>query len=337
VANLDLQFLTMTSQSSGQPCALRLGTRGSQLARWQAEWVASELRRLGHAVELVEIATHGDVDGTRPVEEIGTRGVFTKAIQQALLADEVDLAVHSLKDLPTEPVAGLTLAAVPKRESAADVLVLGRGSRVEGRGPDASAMVSTLPWLSEGARVGTASLRRQAQLLHRRPDLRVSEVRGNVDTRLRKLDEGQFDAIVLAEAGLRRLGLAGRISQVMPFEIMLPAVGQGALGIECRAGDDATLATLRTLDDADTHTAVTAERAMLHRLRGGCMAPVGAMGVAARSLLRLRAAVLNPPGTRRIDASEIADVLAAEAIGRRVAEALLAQGAAELIEEARGG
>jgi hydroxymethylbilane synthase len=295
------------ANSSAHPRTLRLGTRGSQLARWQSEWVAGELRRLGHTVELIEIATHGDVDRARPVEEIGTRGVFTKAIQQALLAREVDLAVHSLKDLPTEPVQGLTLAAVPPRESAADVIVCSTDNPVhpiyeENRSDRIVHPTEILDVLPQGARVGTGSLRRQAQLLHWRPDLRISEVRGNVDTRLRKLNEGQFDAIVLAEAGLRRLGLAGRISEVLPFEIMLPAVGQGALGIECRADDDKTLAALAALDDAETRAAVTAERALLAHLRGGCMAPVGALGLVEAGRLTLQAVVLSPDGRQRLTA-----------------------------------
>jgi hydroxymethylbilane synthase len=315
------------ANSSAHPRTLRLGTRGSQLARWQAEWVAGELRRLGHTVELIEIATHGDVDRARPVEEIGTRGVFTKAIQQALLAREVDLAVHSLKDLPTESVDGLALAAVPSRESAADVLVCGTDNPVR-----PTVVLDVLP---QGARVGTGSLRRQAQLLHWRPDLRISEVRGNVDTRLRKLNEGQFDAIVLAEAGLRRLGLAGRISEVLPFEIMLPAVGQGALGIECRADDDKTLAALAALDDAETRAAVTAERALLAHLRGGCMAPVGALGLVEAGRLTLQAVVLSPDGRQRLTAGGDAAPEDAVAVGRRAAEDLIGQGAAELIASSR--
>src|SRR3954464_11953565 len=180
---------------------LLLGTRGSKLARWQAEWVARELRARGHAVELVEIATRGDVERTAPIEDIGTRGVFTKEIQRTLLAGDVDLGVHSLKDLPTEPVNGLVLAAVPERESPADVLVCASdlGARLCF---DPSHPAAALSILRARARVGTGSLRRQAQLLHLRPDLKVSDVRGNVDTRLRKIDDGHFDAIVLAEAGL---------------------------------------------------------------------------------------------------------------------------------------
>jgi hydroxymethylbilane synthase len=331
--------------------ALRLGTRSSQLARWQADWVADQLRQLGRIVQLVEISTRGDVERTRPVEEIGTRGVFTKEIQRALLSGDVDLGVHSLKDLPTEPVDGLVLAAVPQRESAADVLVMRAGvAGVEPqRAPSgmplgarrkldprhASALLSLLP---NGARVGTGSLRRQAQLRHVRPDLQTADIRGNVDTRLRKLDDGQFDAIVLAEAGLRRLELGHRITGVLPFEVMLPAVGQGALAIECRAADAATRAAVSPLDDPTTHAAVLAERALLAQLRGGCMAPVGAWGRIVNGHLQLSAAVLSADGVEQVTAQDSAaenDLQAAAALGRRVADALLAQGAAELIAAAR--
>lgn len=301
-----------------------MGTRGSQLARWQAQWIAGALRRLGHSIELVEITTRGDADRLTPVEEIGTRGVFTKEIQRALLDGAVDLGVHSLKDLPTEPVDGLVLAAVPERESPADVFVV--GARNEERGT--SDFISSL---AQGARVGTGSLRRQAQLLHVRPDLRVTDVRGNVDTRLRKLDDGQFDAIVLAEAGLRRLSLDRRISQVLPFEIMLPAVGQGALGIECRSDDDQARAILAPLEDVSTRAAVAAERALLQHLRGGCMAPIGALGRVNKDEVQLSAVVLSADGAQRLAASGGGAASDAEAIGRRVAEDLLGQGAAELI------
>jgi hydroxymethylbilane synthase len=303
---------------------LRIGTRGSQLARWQAEWVAEQLRRDGQEVELVEIATHGDIEPARSIEEIGTRGVFTKAIQRALLTGEVDLGVHSLKDLPTEPVDGLMLAAVPPRENPADVLV--------------SNIAATWDRLPNAARVGTGSLRRQAQLRHLRSDLQIREIRGNVDTRLRKLDEGQFDAIVLAEAGLRRLELIERIVQVLPPDVMMPAVGQGALAIECRENDQATRAVVAVLDDPASHAAVLAERALLARLRGGCMAPVGALGRLDGDELQLTAVVLSADGARRLAARDVVHGIAAvdaEQLGVRVAEALLAQGAAELIAESR--
>lgn len=300
---------------------LRLGTRGSKLARWQAEWVASELRRFGHAVELVEIATRGDVEGGRAIEQIGTRGVFTKEIQRALLNSEIDVGVHSLKDLPTESVIGLTIAAVPMRESAADVLVSGAST--------------TLVNLPHGARIGTGSLRRQAQLRYVRPDFRCQDVRGNVDTRLRKLDEGQFDGIVLAEAGLRRLGLGDRISQVLSYEVMLPAVGQGALAIECRDDDTETLTVVTPLEHGPSRAAVTAERALLAHLRGGCMAPVGAFGWIAEDVLYLSAAVLSADGKQRLTARDSASSTEAESLGKRLAEALLKKGAAELIEASR--
>jgi hydroxymethylbilane synthase len=313
---------------------LRLGTRGSQLARWQAEWVADELRRLGRTVELVEIATRGDVERVRSIEEIGTRGVFTKEIQRALAAGEVDLGVHSLKDLPTEAVEGLVIVAVPPRESAADVLVMGANREARGAqsGSEANAVLGGIP---HGARVGTGSLRRQAQLRHVRPDLQTADVRGNVDTRLRKLDEGQFHAIVLAEAGLRRLGLCERITRVLPFDVMLPAIGQGALAIECRAEDAETRAAVAPLDDRATRAAVTAERTLLAHLRGGCMAPVGAWGRLEGGSLELSAVVLSVDGGRRLAASDRSPAADAAVLGRRVAERLLAQGAGELIEGSR--
>jgi hydroxymethylbilane synthase len=304
---------------------------------------------LGHEVELVEIATRGDVERGRAIEEIGTRGVFTKEIQRALLNGNVDLGVHSLKDLPTEPVDGLTISAVPVRESAADVLVANPRLRHGGSSIGETRhhvgeslrdshslwdeMKKFLP--AQGARVGTGSLRRRAQLLHLRPDLQIKDVRGNVDTRLRKLDDGQFDAIVLAEAGLRRLGLEERISLVLPLDAMLPAVGQGALGIECRLNDASTRAAVAPLDHPATRAAVTAERSLLAHLRGGCMAPVGAWGRIDSGVLRLAAVVLSADGRERLDASDSSEPNNAAELGQRLAEQLLAQGAGELIAAAR--
>jgi hydroxymethylbilane synthase len=300
---------------------LRLGTRGSQLARWQAHWVAGELRRRGLDVELVEINTQGDIERGRGIHEIGTLGVFTKEIQRALLAGDVDFGVHSLKDLPTEHVEGLVLAAIPLRASPADVLV--------------SRNAATLELLPRGARVGTGSLRRQAQLRHARGDLRMVYARGNVDTRLRNLDEGQYDAIVLAEAGLRRLGMTRRITHILPFDVMLPAVGQGALAIECRADDEVTRAAVATLEDIDTRVAVTAERALLAHLSGGCLAPIGALGRIGAGMLHLSAVVLNTDGSQRLAAEESGPPDDATSLGRRVADELLNQGASELIASAR--
>src|SRR5262245_17727989 len=234
--------------TSSQSEVLRVGRRGGKLARWQAGWVADRLRSVGHAVEIREISSSGDPGEIVRVVKIGSLGVFTKEIQRALLAGEIDVAVHSLKDLPTEPAEGLVLAAVPERESAADVVVVS-GERRSGSGKD---LISLIP---ARARVGTGSLRRCAQLLHVRPDLRIADVRGNVDTRLRKLDGGEFDALVLAEAGLRRLGLEERITGVLPFSVMLPAVGQGALAIECRAGEAKLHSAVAELDHATTRAA----------------------------------------------------------------------------------
>ena len=266
---------------------LRLGTRASPLAQWQANWVAAELRRHGVTVELVNITTSGDQQQTDAGSIVGT-GVFTKEIQRELLAGRIDLAVHSLKDLPTDTVPGLLLAAVPERAAVADVLVSDRFDSVESLPP--------------GAVVGTGSLRRRAQFLHYRNDLEMRDIRGNVDTRLRKLREGHYEAIILAQAGLDRLGFTDRITQVLPLDMMLPAVGQGALGIESREDDAATRAALAVLNDAPTHAAVFAERAMLAALHGGCLAPIAAWGRIEDGQLHLTGRVLDPAGLRRLEA-----------------------------------
>lgn len=303
---------------------MRIGTRASALARWQAEWVAARLAEVtGEPPELVLIKTRGDETAGGTATNTGETGVFTKEIQRALLAREIDLAVHSLKDLPTESVSELLLAAVPERESAADVLISREGKN--------------FGELKRGANIGTGSLRRRAQLLHVRPDLRMSDIRGNIDTRLAKLAAGEFDAIVLAEAGLRRLGMQSRITEVLSLDVMLPAVGQGALGIEARASDAQTLATLKTLDHHPSRTAVLAERALLAALAGGCLAPVGALAMnIADDRLRLRAAVCGFDGTVKLEASSDDSIKNPEALGRHVAEQLLARGAAELIRASRG-
>ncbi|QDU90323.1 Porphobilinogen deaminase [Pirellulimonas nuda] len=303
----------MTEPVVGAP--IRLGTRGSRLARWQADWVAGELQKQGCPVEIVPIVTEGDVQQAGPVEAIGSQGVFTKAIQRALVAREIDLAVHSLKDLPTAPVPGLMLAAAPPREAVGDALV--------------SPVADSLDGLPPGARVGTGSRRRRSQLLHRRPDLRVGDIRGNVETRLAKLDSGEFDAIVLAQAGLQRLGLADRITAQIPSDQMLPAPGQGSLGIECRADDSATRAAAALLDCAATHAAVTAERAALARLEGGCMAALGAWGRFQGGRLLLSVVVLSDDGQRRLFEEGAGDD--PQALGVEVADRLLARGAAQLL------
>jgi hydroxymethylbilane synthase len=301
---------------------IRIGTRGSELASWQANWVAERLRAQGVQCELVTIATRGDVQQAQPIEMIGTQGVFTKELQKALLDGRIDLSVHSLKDLPTEPVKPLVLAAVPERESPLDVLVSRNGNGFE--------------QLPKGARIGTGSLRRRSQLLHQRPDLQMLDVRGNVDTRLKKLQEGQFDALILAEAGLKRLGLADRITEVLPTKLMLPAVGQGALGLETRAHDTSARGTTALIDDLASHQAVLAERTLLATLRGGCLAPVGAWGrLEDDGRLKITACVLSRDGKQRLFAERLGNAADAVQIGRQLAEDLLADGAAELIDASR--
>src|SRR4051812_15000219 len=265
---------------------LRIGTRGSPLALWQADHVADRLRPLvaPRAVELIHVQTEGDRDQSASLAHIGGRGVFTKEIERALLDGRVDVAVHSLKDLPTQPVDGLALAAVPPRGPSGDVLVATGVKRFDDLPPN--------------ARVATGSLRRRAQLLHRRPDLRLADIRGNVETRLRKLRDEGYDALVLAEAGLERLGLAGVVTEVLDPAWMLPAVGQGALGLECRSDDAETLRLLAALDDPATRAAVEAERALLFHLGGGCQVPLGALGKVLGETLALRAAVLAADGSR---------------------------------------
>lgn len=272
-------------------------------------------------VEMIPITTSGDHDQRGPIGAIGGQGVFTKEIQRTLLEERIDLAVHSLKDLPTEPVEGLCLAAVPERETVRDALVCRKAGSFEE--------------LEPGAVIGSGSLRRRAQLLHRRSDLRVHDIRGNVDTRLKKLAKGDYDAIVLAEAGLKRLGLAGRITQILPTEIMLSAVGQGALGLETRASDLATRAAVAPIDHGESHAAAIAERAMLAALHGGCLAPIAGWGRMEKGRLVLTGRVLSGDGKCRIEATESGDVADPPRLGRRVAEQLLDQGAGDLIAAAR--
>ncbi len=300
---------------------LRLGTRGSDLALWQARWVAARLQDAGVAVELVRISTQGDRQQQGPIGNLGAQGVFTKEIQRALLDERIDLAVHSLKDLPTDPVAGLSLAAVPKRAATSDVLVCPK--------------YPTLAAMPGGSVLGTGSLRRRSQLLNARPDLRTEDIRGNVETRIEKVQRGDYDAVVLAEAGLRRLGLEQHITEVLPIEIMLPAVGQGALGVESRSNDKTTQAALQCLDDEVTHAAVTAERAMLAALQGGCLAPIAAWGRIEKGRLELTGRVLSVDGTKRIEATAADQPEHAEQLGQAVADALCDQGAAELVRNAR--
>lgn len=314
------------------PRPLRIGTRASKLARWQSDWVAAELTKLGAQVEIVEITTRGDVEQLGPVGSIGTQGVFTKEIQAAVLSGDVDLAVHSLKDLPTEQVPGLVLAATPPRENVADALV--------------TNMAASLAELPAGARIGTGSLRRRAQILHLRPDLHVAGIRGNVDTRLRKLDNGEFDAIILAAAGLTRLGWAPRITEYLKPPQMLPAPGQGSLALECRADDLAAQAVVGRLNDPATRLGIVAERAVLAALHGGCSAPIAAWGRLDGALLQIDGLVASLDGREVVRSSLAVDVSLedasaavrlAEEVGNAVADELRQLGAEEIILAARQG
>ena len=303
--------------------ALRIGTRGSALALWQAKSIAEALCQTGVETELVVIKTSGDKFQQTSFSQMGTKGVFIKELEDALLDRRVDLAVHSMKDVPTELPDGLTIAAICKREDVRDALLSSNGASLE-----------TLP---QGARIGTSSLRRQSQLLHARSDLRMLEIRGNVDTRLEKMKRGDYDAIVLAKAGLDRLGLSANISQVLPHEVSLPAAGQGAIGIEARAGDGETLRVLAALNDVETRCGVAAERAALAGLEGGCQVSIVAWGRVENGKLVLDVAVLSPDGTQRLWERSSGAPGEAEAIGERVAQKLRERGAAALLaRESRG-
>jgi hydroxymethylbilane synthase len=296
---------------------LRLGTRGSKLALWQAEHVAAALRALhpGLAVELEVITTQGDRAADVPLQVLSGQGVFARAIEDALLADRIDLAVHSLKDLPGQDRRGLVLAAFPPRADARDALV-----------------GSTLAALPGGARMATSSPRRAAQLLAARPDLQIVAVRGNLDTRLRKLEAEQWDALVLAVAGLERLGLADRVAEALPIAVCLPAVGQGALAVQCRADDAPTRALLAALDDRATRVAVEAERGLLAALGGGCKVPIAGYAHLEDGALRLRGLLAAPDGSQLVRDSLVGSPDAPALLGRDLAARLLANGGAGLLE-----
>lgn len=303
---------------------LRLGTRGSPLALAQSRGViaALEANHPGLQVRLTVIRTSGDRIRDVPLATVGGKGLFVKEIEEALLAGRIETALHSMKDLPAILPPGLAVGAIPVREDPGDVLVA-RGAR-------------SLEALPPNARVGTSSLRRQAQLLHRRPDLHVVPLRGNVDTRLRRLAEGALDAIVVAAAGLKRLGLTPEGAVALPLEVCLPAPGQGALGLEIRAKDRATAALLAALDDAASRIAVTAERAFLRRLGGDCHVPVGALGTVRGDSLTLTGLVASADGRTLIREALTGPAADGEAIGTALAERLLARGADRLLRETAG-
>jgi hydroxymethylbilane synthase len=299
---------------------LRIGSRGSQLALWQANHIADLLRRQGHSVELEVIKTTGDKITDVALAKVGTKGMFTKEIEEALLENRVDLAVHSLKDLPTSLAADFEIAAVTERESSRDVFC--------------SVKFAGIEMLPPGAKVGTSSLRRQAQLKAVRPDLRIQPLRGNVDTRLRKLESGDYDAVILAAAGLNRLGKTQLVRQVIPVEVMTPAAGQGALGIEIRRGDAATRAHLGFLDDAAARATTTCERALLNKLGGGCQVPIGALAQVRNGRLHLDALVAHPDGSRIL--REARDGDDPVRLGNETGEILLRRGGDAILEEVYG-
>ncbi len=299
---------------------LRIGSRGSQLALWQANHVASLLRSQGHTVDIEVIKTTGDKITEVALSMVGTKGMFTKEIEEALAARQVDLAVHSLKDVPTELQPEFELAAIMKREDPRDAFI--------------SVDFSDLPGLPGGARVGTSSLRRQSQLRALRPDLQVLSLRGNVDTRLRKLENGDYDAIILASTGVNRLGLNHHVRYRIPSELMCPAAGQGALGIEIRRGDQSMRSILAFLDDADARATTACERALLQGLGGGCQVPIGAFAERHNGNLLLNAICGRPDGSELL--REQAEGSDPEQLGRQTAEALRKKGADRILNDIYG-
>jgi hydroxymethylbilane synthase len=301
-----------------EPRLVRIGTRGSALARWQADWIRSRLAvsNPGLRCAIVAFSTAGDRILDRPLPEIGGKGLFTEELERALLEGSIDLAVHSLKDLPVDSPPGLTLGAIAEREDPRDALV--------------SAKYRTLGDLPEGARVGTSSLRRSAQLLAVRPDIGLLPLRGNVDTRVKKALDGEYDAIVLAAAGLTRLGRGAAIASYLAVEDMLPAPGQGALAVQCRKDDEATLSLLAGLEHPATRSEVGAERAFLKALGGGCSAPIAALGLARGGIIRLEGLVASRDGSALVRVRATGGD--PEELGRGLADEALARGAGELLE-----
>jgi hydroxymethylbilane synthase len=299
---------------------LRIGTRGSLLARWQAESIRKHLFQLaGVEAEIVIIKTSGDKMQQLPLIQIGGKGIFIKELEEALLDESIDLAVHSVKDIPTDTPGRLSFPAVCRRDDVRDCLISNNGE--------------PLANLKSGARVGTGSLRRKAQLLHNRPDLDIRDLRGNVDTRMRKVESGEYDAIMLSKAGLDRLGWSQKITEVLSTEISLPAVGQGAIAIESRAKDVEIAQILEKLDDQETRTAIIAERSLLKALHGGCQVPLGAWGRIERGELVLEAVVCSIDGVQYVRHRETSPPDQAAQLGERMAQLLIEGGAQHILEE----
>lgn len=303
---------------------LRIGSRGSILARWQAEFVRKQLfQKTGVEAEIVIIKTSGDKMQQAPLTQIGGKGIFIKELEEALLDESVDLAVHSVKDIPTDTPGRLHFPAVCRRDDVRDCVVSHSGT--------------TLAQLKQGARVGTSSLRRQAQLRHHRPDLDIRDLRGNVDTRLRKVASGEYDAIVLSKAGLDRLGWSQKITEALSTDISLPAVGQGAIAIESRVKDQETSEILEKLDDAETRTAIIAERALLSAVQGGCQVPLGAWARMERGELLMEAVVCSVDGAQYVRQKASAPPEQAAQLGEHMAQLLIEGGARDILEEVKRG
>ncbi|MDX2347274.1 MAG: hydroxymethylbilane synthase [Nitrospirota bacterium] len=312
------------STASQERSTLIIGTRGSQLALWQAEWVQRQLKQIAPDISVIlkRIQTSGDKIQDVPLAKVGGKGLFVKEIEEALLRKDIDLAVHSMKDLPAVLPSGLHIICVPEREDPRDALLAGDKKKLDA--------------LPLGARVGTSSLRRQAQLLHVRPDLQIKMLRGNVDTRLRKLQENHFDAIVLAASGLKRLGWDEHITECLPVDVSLPAIGQGALGIEGREDDGFVRNLVSRLEHQQTRVTVTAERALLKRLEGGCQVPIAGHAVLQGENLTLDGLVISLDGKRYVRYSLSGLMSEAESIGEKVAEGLLDRGAQPILQEIYG-
>lgn len=299
-----------------------IGSRGSALALWQANYVSTMLKsKFGVETEIIKIKTTGDKILDSPLAKIGSKGLFVKEIEIALQEGSIDIAVHSAKDLPTETPEGLLIAAFLMREDPRDALISRNGLKLDE--------------LPEGAIIATSSLRRRAQLLNLRPDLQLVDVRGNVDTRVRKMNEGQFDAILLAKAGLKRLGYENIITEIISTDVLLPAVGQGSIAIECRENDEKFLNMARELADENTTAAILAERSLMRTLQGGCQVPIGALGLKKRNTLALEAVVASVDGSRLVRSSLLGNLKQPEKLGVALAEKLLESGADEILREIR--
>ncbi len=326
-------------------CKIIIATRGSKLALWQAEWIKAQLEKNNPdiEVELKKIKTTGDMILDVPLAQVGGKGLFVKEIEEALLKKTADLAVHSMKDVPTDLPEGLHLAAICKREDARDALITAVSNQQSA--DSGQKKIKSFKDLPKGAHIGTSSLRRICQLLNKRPDLKITQLRGNLDTRLRKLDEGQFDAIILATAGVKRLGWQKRITEILPPKISLPAIGQGAVGVECRVDDELINKLLKKLNHRATSLCVKAERAFLKKLEGGCQVPIGAYArlVSQKSEVRSQKAgiiieglVGSLDGKTLIRGSKKGSIEDAESLGTKLAEILLSKGAGKILAEFYG-